>query len=140
MTSRTVQRSFRLTTETSALLDDMAKESGESRTSLVEQVLAEGLRTHRHPLISFRTGGSGRREPGLVGTRILVRQIISMLRADSDDVEGVASYLDISETSVRAALSYYADFADEVDRDAAWALDREERELARWQREQDVLA
>ncbi len=140
MSTPTVQRSFRLTVRTSELLNDIAEETGESRTSLVEQVLAEGLRTHSHPLISFRTGGAGRREPGLVGTRILVRQVIATLRADGDDIAATAEYFGIPEASVRAAITYFADFTEEVDRDAAAAQDRADRELARWQRAQDVLA
>lgn len=132
----TVQRSFRLSAGTDALLNALADEGVESRNSLVERLLAEALRCERHPLIRFRAGAAGRREPGLVGSRLLVRQVVSQLRAADGDVAGVAEYLGLPEPTVRAAVSYYADFADEVDADAAWADRLAADELARWEREQ----
>ena len=135
-----VQRSFRLSAVTSELLDDLAATTNESRNSLVERLLAEAIRSERHPLIGFREGAAGRREPAVVGTRLLVRQVIAQLRASDGDVEGVADYLQVPAATVRAALSYYADFAREVDADAAWAERIEADEFARWQREQAALA
>jgi hypothetical protein len=54
-------------------------------------------------------------------------------------VEAAADYLSIDVGLVRAAVAYYADFADEVDQDleAAAVLAREER--ARWDRQQQAL-
>ncbi len=56
------------------------------------------------------------------------------------DVDEAASYLALPPRGVRAALAYYADFADEVDKDAgaAAAIEREER--GRWERQQRALA
>jgi uncharacterized protein (DUF433 family) len=135
-----VQRSFRLSASTSSLLDELAAMMSESRNALVERLLAEAVRTQRHPLIGFREGAAGRREPAVVGTRLLVRQVAAQLRATGGDVEGVAEYLQVSSAAVRAAISYYADFDGEVDVDAAWADRIEADEFARWQREQAALA
>jgi uncharacterized protein (DUF433 family) len=74
-----------------------------------------------HPLIDFRTGGSGRREPCINGTRLLVRQVICQLRAEKGQIAAVADYLGIPSTQVQAAVSYYADFASEIDADQEWA-------------------
>lgn len=134
-----VQRSFRLSPTTSALLDELAEASAETRNSVVERLLAEGLRTERHPLIRFRTGAAGRREPAIVGTRLLVRQVVAQLRASEGSIDEVADYLAIPAAPVRAALSYYADFATEVDADADWAARIEADHLARWEREQAAL-
>lgn len=51
-----VQRSFRLSERTMKLLDDRARELSESRNSLAERLLDEGLHTERHPMIVFRSG------------------------------------------------------------------------------------
>lgn len=134
-----VQRSFRLTQRTAALLDARVDETSETRNSLVERLLAEALRTERHPFVRFRQGAAGRREPMLVGTRLLVRQVISTLRA-SAGVEEVAEILAIPEPLVRAAVAYYAEFGDEVDLDAVSAERAVTSELARWSAEQAALA
>jgi uncharacterized protein (DUF433 family) len=139
-TTTSVQRSFRLTVTTSALLDDLAETSSETRNSLVERLLAEGLRTEQHPLIVFRTGAAGRREPALAGSRLLVRQVVAQLRAADGDVAEVAAYLEVPPAWVRATVSYYADFTGEIEADAAWAKRLEADHLARWEREQAALA
>jgi uncharacterized protein (DUF433 family) len=136
---RSIQRSFRLSARTLELLDERAAARGLSRNALAEQLLGEAVRTDRHPLIRFREGGSGRRRPALVGTRLDVHDVIATLRGENGSVEAAADYLGIDALEVRAALAYYADFADEVDQDleVAAALAHEER--ARWDRQQQAL-
>jgi len=134
-----IQRSFRLSPRTCDLLDRQAEDASESRTSLVERLLAEALRTERHPLIRFRAGGSGRREPGIVGTRLLVRQAMSQVRAERGDVPAVAGYLNVPDQLVLAAVDYYVDFADKVDVDAAWAEKVESAARERLARRQAAL-
>ena len=120
------------------LLDERAGELSESRNALAERLLAEALRTERHPLIAFRTGGSGLRRPGIIGSRIYVWQILSMLRA-GDSVTEVADALTLPQSYVQAAVDYYADFKDEVDAYEADELQYAERERERWERAQQVL-
>jgi uncharacterized protein (DUF433 family) len=135
-----VQRSFRISARTSELLDSLAETSNESRNSLVERLLGEALRLERHPLVRFRTGASGRHEPHLSGTRLLVRQVVAQLRDARGDVDEVADYLGLERSLVRAARDYYADFGAEIDVDAAWAASVEASEHARWERQQAALA
>jgi uncharacterized protein (DUF433 family) len=135
-----VQRSFRLSRRTSDLLDAAAESTGESRNALADRLLGEAVRTERHPLIRFRTGAAGRREPQLVGTRLLVRQVIATVRNHDGNLDDAAAYLDVPTRFVRAALSYYADYTGEVDADATWAARVEADERARWEREQAALA
>ena len=120
------------------LLDRRAHELTESRNALAERLLAEGLRTERHPLIAFRTGGSGLRRPGMVGSRIYVWQVLSTLRG-SQSIAEAAEYLDLPEGYIQAAVDYYADFKDEVDAYEADELEYSERERERWERAQQVL-
>ncbi len=135
-----VHRSFRLSAATSALLDELAEVSDESRNSVVERLLGEAARTERHPLVRFRAGAAGRREPAIVGTRHLVRQVVTQLRAADGNVDEVAEYLGLPARTVRAALSYYVDFSDEVDDAIARANAFEADHRARWEREQAALA
>jgi len=134
-----VQRSFRLSKRTLELLDATAAASAESRNALADRLLSEGVRMEVHPLIRFKTTGTGRREPVLVGTRLYVYQVISTLREHENDVEKTAEYFDLRPQQVNAALAYYADFKDEVDADAEAARLFEEMERARWERQQRAL-
>lgn len=135
-----VQRSFRLSRVTSDLLDAAAALSPESRNALADRLLGEALRTDRHPRVRFRAGAAGRREPFLVGTRLAVRQVIATLADHGNDVGATAEYFAVGPDVVRAAVSFYADFADEVDADRRWAAQVEASERARWEREQAALA
>jgi len=121
------------------LLDERARELSESRNSLAERLLDEGLHTERHPLIVFRAGGSGRRRPALVGTRLYVWQIVDTVRASGNSVHAAAEYLGLPEHHVKAAIDFYADFKDEVDRYRAEEREYERRERARSERSQRVL-
>jgi uncharacterized protein (DUF433 family) len=118
----------------------MTQTANESRNALADRLLGEGLRTEMHPLIRFRTGAAGRREPMLVGTRLLVRQVVAQLKHADGSIDGTAEYLDLPPRAVRAALSYYADFASEVDADAEWARLVEADVASRWERERAALA
>lgn len=138
MAPPTVQRSFRLKRETAAHLDEVAATTGESRNALVERLLREALRIEQHPLIRFRTGAAGRREPLLVGTRLKVRQIIATLRGSNNDPVEAAEYFSVPRSVVDAAIAYYADYRAEVDADAAWAERTEQEEFERWRRQQAV--
>ena len=135
----TIQRSFRLSRRTLDLLDRKARTVGASRNALADRLLGEALRNEAHPLVRFHTGAAGRRQPMLVGTRLYIHQIIATLRASDGNVNETAAYFDLRPQLIGAALGYYADFADEVDEDAAIAdrLEREER--ARWERERQAL-
>jgi uncharacterized protein (DUF433 family) len=135
-----VQRSFRLSKRTVELLDAAAASGRESRNALADRLLGEAVRLERHPLIRFHDGASGRRQPRVVGTRLSVHQVMSTVRASDGDVEESAAYLAIPVRLVRAAVEYYADFADEVDEDAEVAARVERDERARWERQQRALA
>jgi uncharacterized protein (DUF433 family) len=136
---RAVQRSFRLSSRTLELLDAAAAETAESRNALADRVLGEGVRVERHPLIRFRPGAAGRRQPLVVGTRLYVHQVVSTLRANGGEIEEAARYLGLDPRLVRAALEYYAEFKAEVDADAAHSEGVAVAEHARWERQQRAL-
>lgn len=134
-----IQRSFRLSPRTIELLDEAAAAGGESRNALADRLLGEAVRLERHPLIRFHHGSAGRRQPLVVGTRLYVHQVMSTLRASDGNVEETADYLGIAPRLVRAAVEYYAEFAGEVDQDAAVAERVAGDERARWERQQRAL-
>lgn len=135
----TRQRSFRFSEDLLTLLDGRAAEYGESGNRLAEQLLYEGLRTRNHPLIYFRGRTAEDRRPGLVGTRLYVWQVIATVRASGGSVEEAAEYFRLSPVQVRACVSYYAEFKDEVDAFAQEASEFADRAEARSRREREVL-
>lgn len=110
-------KSFRLSPRTLELLDRRADELRESRNALADRLLGEALRIEHHPLIGFRQNAEGVRRPCITGTRLYVWQVIEALRGQGNTVDAIADAFDIDQRLVRAAVQYYADFADEVDRD-----------------------
>ena len=138
-TSSSVQRSFRLSASTSRLLDHRVGESGESRNAMVDRLLNESLRIEKHPFIRFITGAAGRREAHIVGTRWKVRQIIVSLKGEKGQIAAVVNGFDLTEPQVRAAVSYYADFTDEIDADIERDFADAAQQRVRWQREQSVI-
>ena len=134
-----VQRSFRLSASTSRLLDHRVGESGESRNAMVDRLLNESLRIEKHPFVRFITGASGRREAHIVGTRWKVRQIIVSLKGEKGNIASVVKGFDLTEPQVRAAVSYYADFTDEIDADIERDIADADQQRVRWEREQSVI-
>jgi uncharacterized protein (DUF433 family) len=132
-------RTFRLSDELLASLEERARDRGESANALAERLLEEGLRRDTHPLIDFRERGAGRR-PGLVGTRLDVAHIVDTFELEDNSVSATAEYFSQPEHHVRAALRYYADYRDEIDEWRAQAREFADREYQAWLREQDVLA
>lgn len=115
----TQPRSFRLPATTLQLLDRRASQRGESANHLARRLLDEALRTDEHPLIYFREGPSGEREPALIGTRLRVAQVVETVHASDGSPEQGSRYLDIEPRQVQACLDYYADFRDEIDAETA---------------------
>jgi len=134
-----VQRSFRLSAITSQLLDRRVGESGESRNAMVDRLLNESLRLEKHPFVRFITGAAGRREPHILGTRWKVRQIIVTLKGEKGQLDSVIKGFDLTELQVRAAVSYYADFSDEIDADIERDFADADEQRVRWEREQSVI-
>ena len=135
--------SLRLRSDLLGALKRRAQETGIPASALYERFLEEGLRHDVHPLIVFREGAGGRR-PTLVGTRLDVGHVIDTIAATdangSAAIEEVAEYLGLPAGHVRACVSYYADYKDDVD---AWRERMHliaEREREAWTREQAVLA
>lgn len=91
-----------------------------------------------HPGIVLRDGAAGRRA-ALAGHRLDVWQVIETVQQAGGSIAAAAEYLSISPGLVGAAVGYYADYKEEVER---WIEDNatmaEEAEAA-WRRSQAAL-
>lgn len=136
----TRQKSFRWSERVVDLLESRARRYGTTGNRLAERLLDEALHTEAHPLIHFRPSRDGRRLPALVGTRLYVWQVVSTVRDSDGSVSDAAEYLELRPGQVQACVSYYAEFQNEVDAQAAHEQEFARNEQRRWEREQEVLA
>lgn len=137
---KSVQRTLRLRHETATRLDSAAASSMESANALADRLLLEALRGLDHPLVQFRTGAAGRREPHLTGTRLKVRDVIATAQGHRGDIAATADYFGIAPALVEAAITYYADFTEEVDRDAEHAHAIADRARERWEKQRALFS
>jgi uncharacterized protein (DUF433 family) len=119
-------------------LERRAAQSNESKSSLAERYIDEGLRQDAHPEIVSREGPFGRRAM-LAGTRLEVWQVIDTLRNSGNSIDDTATYLSLPAPRVRAALSYYAAFQDEIDEYAARVAAAAQEAEQAWRREQELI-
>jgi len=109
-------------------LTDWARRVGMPERSLAQRYVEEGLRHDAHPLIQFLDGPSGRRA-SLVGRGLDVWEVIATVRDNAGSIREAADYLQVPAGLVEAAVTYYGEFRDEIDRE----IERNEAEYERGQ-------
>ena len=115
---------------------------GCSTSALAEQLIDEGLRSRRHPLVVFRDGPAGRRA-AFVGGPDVWEVIGGLVGGDVPVAQRVARAIEVFgwwPEQVDTALAYYADFTDEIDTEIAANAAASEEAEARWRRQQELLA
>jgi hypothetical protein len=113
-----------------------------STSALAEELIEEGLRLRRHPLIVFRDGASGRRA-GLIDGPDVWEVVGGIVGGDVpviDRVERAVSVFGLSRERVDAALDYYATFPDEIDEAIAVNVAAAEESEEIWRRRRRLLA
>jgi hypothetical protein len=113
-----------------------------SASALAEELIDEGLRMRRHPLVVFRDGASGRRA-GLVGGPDVWEVVGGVIGGDipaSKRVERAAKVIGLRRDQIDAVLAYYAEYTDEIDTQIQANLAAAEEAEALWRRQQDLLA
>lgn len=95
-----------------------ADRTGSAPRALAQRYVEEGVRQDDHPLIRFADGPTGRRA-ALVGRGLDVWEVVATVRDNDDDSREAAAYLDLPDGLVDAAVAYYGEFADEIDREIA---------------------
>lgn len=128
-----------------ATVDRLRKEAdarGQSSSSLAEELIEEGLRLRRHPLIVFRSGPAGRRA-AVVGGPDVWEVVGGLVGGDvpvDDRVDRVEEVFGLRREQVDAVLAYYAEFAEEVDEQLAANLAAADEAEALWHRQRELLA
>lgn len=112
-----------------------------SSSALAEELIDEGLRMRRHPLIIFRDGASGRRA-SVVGGPDVWEVVTDMIGGDVpayQRVERAVEVFGLLREQVEAALAYYAEYTKEIDTQisANKAAAAEAEEL--WRRREELL-
>jgi uncharacterized protein (DUF433 family) len=131
-------RTFRFPEDLLASLQERANERGESANALAERLLEEGLRRDRHPLIDFWDSVAGRRAM-VLGTRLEVGQVIDTWRLSDNSIAETAGYFEIPQAKIQAAVSYYAEFQEEIDEWRERKQEFADREYEAWLKEQALL-
>jgi hypothetical protein len=97
-------------------LSEWARRAGLPERTLAQRYVDEGLRHDAHPLIHFLDGPSGRRA-SLVGHGLDVWEVIATVRDNNGAIAEAAEYLRVPVGLVEAAVTYYGEYRDEVDRE-----------------------
>ncbi len=109
---------------------------------IAEELIDEGLRSRRHPLVGFRDGPGGRRA-ALVGGPDIWEVVAGLVGGDVAASERMARASDVfgqRPDQLDAAFAYYAEFTEEVDGLIQANLAAADEAEALWRRQQGLLA
>lgn len=119
------------------LSEDAARLRMPART-FAQQLVEEGLRTRRHPIIRFVDRPGGRRAGLVRRPRLSIANIVETARG-SDTLKEAADYLDLPLTDLQQALDYYAEFRDEIDAEIAERDRYADQEERAWREREGLL-
>ncbi len=110
-----------------------AEVRGRTWSATAQELLDEAIRMRRAPGILFADGPAGRRAV-IAGTGLDVWEVIAAWREANEDFERLrAGYPWLTEPQLRAALSYYRLYPEEIDerleRERSWTPERVRSEL-----------
>jgi uncharacterized protein (DUF433 family) len=111
-----VQKSLRLPEETLKEIEELSAETGRDFSTITKDLLTEAIKMRRCPGIIFGEGVNGRRAK-VAGTGIEVWEIIAGYKSVGKDLKRLKkAYHWLSQEQVKAALSYYSAYPEEIDR------------------------
>jgi hypothetical protein len=139
MTAMSDHFTLRFPPSTTTRLQRRARATGSKPRTLAARYVEEGIRRDDHPLIRFADGPSGRRA-ALAGSPLDIWEVIATVRDNENDVVEASEYLRIAPALVEAALAYYGEFKDEIDREIAINAEESARAHAAWLAGHDALA
>lgn len=123
-------------------LKEEARARSASTSALAEELIDEGLRMRRHPLVGFRDGPAGRRA-WLVGAPDVWEVIGAVIGGDvapEQRIERAVDLFGLRRELVEAALAYYSEFTEEIDAELEDNRSAAEKAEALWRRQQELLA
>jgi hypothetical protein len=119
-----------------------AASTGSNTSALAQRLIDEGLRMIDHPGIMFKDGPTGRRAALAYGPDVW--EIIKFLREVDERgaaaIEAAAEVFDLEVNRIAAAVSYYADYREEIDAEIAAADDASQRAEEAWRVQQRLIA
>jgi uncharacterized protein (DUF433 family) len=104
----------RLRPDLHARVTALAKRTGRSKSSVIEELLDEAERVRRFPGIHFIESAYGR-SAAMPGRRLKVWQVIQALQDFEGDAERMAKETDLSSTEIELARAYYREFPKDID-------------------------
>jgi hypothetical protein len=121
---------------------DYMAASGWNKSVLVNTALAEWLRIQAHPGIRFVPTPYGTRIAALVGGPEIWTVAESWMQHEPVDrtVENVVVATGLSQREVECALSYWADYRDEIDADVTRVHHAQQQARKAWERRQSLNA
>jgi sarcosine oxidase gamma subunit len=116
--------------------------TGASAAGLAQRLIDEGLRMADHPGVIFKDGPSGRRAALAYGPDVW--EVIKFLREVDERgpaaLDAAAEVFAVDTSRISTAISYYGDYADEIDAEIADADAASARAEAAWRVQQQLIA
>jgi hypothetical protein len=116
--------------------------TGVSIAGLAQRLIDEGLRMADHPGVVFKEGPSGRRAALAYGPDIW--EVIKFLREIDERgpgaVDAAAEVFAVDASRISTAISYYSDYADEIDVEIADADETSRRAEDAWRIQQRLIS
>lgn len=115
---------------------------GVSIAGLAQRLIDEGLRMADHPGVIFKDGPSGRRAALAYGPDIW--EVVKLLREMDERgpaaVDAAAEIFAVDPSRISTAISYYSDYADEIDTEIADADEASRRAEDAWRVQQRLIS
>lgn len=127
-------------------VDDMlasySRRSARSKSGVVNTAVSEWLRMQQHPRIRFLSVETGERRAALLDGPQVWTVVDAWNAQDAQDrtVPAMSELLGLSPASVDAALSYWADFRDEIDEIIERHHEAQDEALSAWERRRAVIS
>ena len=139
----TTPLSIRFTPSLLARLRQRARAmTGASAAGLAQRLIDEGLRMADHPGVTFKDGPSGRRAALAYGPDVW--EVIKFLREIDERgpaaIDAAAEVFAVDSSRIATAISYYGDYADEIDVELAEADEASARAEEAWRVQQQLIS
>ena len=115
--------------------------TGSTTSALAQRLIDEGLRMADHPGVIFKDGPSGRRAALAYGPDIweIVKFLQEIDERGPAALEAAAEILALDVSRITTAVSYYADYPDEIDDEIQAADDASARAEDAWRVQRRLL-
>jgi uncharacterized protein (DUF433 family) len=108
-------RGIRIASSLEREIEQEAEFRGQSFSALASELLKEAVRMRRAPGIIFTDGPAGRRAT-IAGSGLDVWEVIATVKQLGEDPDALAQHYSwLTELQLRAALSYYRLYPQEID-------------------------